>query len=518
MLDEFEKFAQTVNLPPLPDSDSEDEMVNQQEYEAAINEIERQKKRRAEERSTYERHLKELQERFSANSMNATYQGQNGEQNAQLGASQNPDPVVAVFSNLGIVLEGLNQTISLQNQDRGSHNQSTMIADPSGLIREFHGTETPEQSRAWINEFENMARIHEWNNSVTLSVAKSRIRSVALKWLMSKSSDMKDFASFKSVFEKTFLYKRTMSEKLKVMSARAQTFRETIQEYVLDKIWLCTGLNLSAEEIRDEVAAGLWSKDAANYLLGREITTTDDIMKEIVHFDQIENSRRQRIGERKGNGAVRKTSYGGAAVGDRDRLADVNVSSSTTNRSTTGFTTASKSTQGIPVRKCYKCDSTEHLARDCTNPRKEVKCYFCHNLGHIASRCPSLKGKEVKEIKTEEINIVQSESNENCKDKFIREIQVGEAKLIAQIDMGATVCTMRASAVLNENFKMQSSKSVLGGFGCSEVKSPGIVIETVKMDNLNPKEITFRVVPDTAQTYDVILGRPFTEALDLGYT
>lgn len=81
--------------------------------------------------------------------------------------------------------------------------------------------------------------------------------------------------------------------------------------------------------------------------------------------------------------------------------------------------------------------------------------------------------------------------------------------------MGASVCTMRASTVLNENFKLIAIKSKLGGFDSSEVWSPGIVRESVTMDNLNPKSIDFRIVPDMAQEFEIILGRPFTEANDI---
>lgn len=102
---------------------------------------------------------------------------------------------------------------------------------------------------------------------------------------MSKTTIIQDFNVFKTVFEKTFLFKRIVSDKLKVTAAREENSRETVQEYVLDKVWLCTGLNLTTEEIRDELAAGLWSKDAANHLLGKSIESTDDILKEILHFD-----------------------------------------------------------------------------------------------------------------------------------------------------------------------------------------------------------------------------------------
>lgn len=252
--DEFEKFVTSLKLPFNANAiiEDEDDMGTQENLSVALAKVERQKNRRFEERSRYEKHIKSLEDRLSAVMRNTT--GEVAGASVESVGMQTLEPLSDVLSNLGRALEGLNQTIAMQNNHE---TPSVMFADPSRLVREFQGKETPEQARAWFNEFENISRIHSWNNTVTVS------------------------------------------DKLKVMLAREQSFRETIQEYVLDKIWLCTELNLTVEEIKDEVAAGLWSKDAANHLLGRNIASTDYILKEILHFDQLESTRRQRINDKK---------------------------------------------------------------------------------------------------------------------------------------------------------------------------------------------------------------------------
>lgn len=179
---------------------------------------------------------------------------------------------------------------------------------------------------------------------------------------------------------------------------------------------------------------------------------------------------------------------------------------------------ASKTTVYNKVRKCYRCESLNHLANSCTSPSKEITCFLCKQSGHIASRCEKVNFKKEKSNNDNEINLVLSaNSNDLNIDKFIREIEINNSKVNALIDMGATVCTVKASVVLNENFNMIREKSKLGGFGNSEVWSSGTVTEIVKLENLNPKLITFKVVPDTAQIFDVILGRSYTEALDICY-
>lgn len=43
-----------------------------------------------------------------------------------------------------------------------------------------------------------------------------------------------------------------------------QGANENLQDYTLDKVWLCNGLEMSLDEIRDKVATGLWSRETPN--------------------------------------------------------------------------------------------------------------------------------------------------------------------------------------------------------------------------------------------------------------
>ena len=91
-------------------------------------------------------------------------------------------------------------------------------------------------------------------------------------------------------------------------------------------------------------------------------------------------------------------------------------------------------------------------------------------------------------------------------------------KLQAQIDMEASVSTIKATTVLREGFAMQRTISLLGAFSAGVVKSPGLINEILCFEGLKPRQVAFRVVPDNAQKVDVIMGRNVTEALDLTYT
>ena len=132
------------------------------------------------------------------------------------------------------------------------------LTDLRTAIRDFKGNEGPEQAAIWIKELDNLKTLNGWFEGVALNVGKARLKDGALKWLLTKLNTIVDFASFTAAFKATFTYKRSTSEKLKMIMARTQGHKESVQDYFLDKIWLCSGLDFSMTEIRDDLAGGLW--------------------------------------------------------------------------------------------------------------------------------------------------------------------------------------------------------------------------------------------------------------------
>lgn len=50
------------------------------------------------------------------------------------------------------------------------------------------------------------------------------------------------------------------------------------------------------------------------------------------------------------------------------------------------------------------------------------------------------------------------------------------------------------------------------------MSSPEIEQEEIKFKDFKPRKLILRIVPDTARKYDILLGRPLTETLDLLYS
>ncbi|XP_046142516.1 uncharacterized protein LOC123987989 [Osmia bicornis bicornis] len=339
--------------------------------------------------------------------------------------------------------------------------------------------------------------MYSWTDATVLSVVKAHLADGALKWLLSKIDTIHTFNDFKERFAATFTYAHSRSEQLRSMSARIQKSGETIQEYVLDKVWLCKNLDLTVADVRDEVAAGLWSKDLAQYLLVREYTSTDATLQDLVRVDRIQQNRREMAADRRSpRGAVRATRVF-TATGTR--RADIGKASHPEQRDEKSDKVSEKTVvRGNNAIKCFNCGGLGHLSRDCKSEKRVVTCYLCKRPGHVASRCAN--NKQTNNVNSSkpsgnEVNMVRSNEMGDVDGKFVREIGIGSTKVVAW-----------------------ELRTVLEGFGRGVVESPGVIEEDAVFDQLKPRTTTFRVVPDESQRHDVILGRTFTEALDLVYT
>lgn len=285
--DEFEIFQTELNRKLQSIDMADRETINQLQKE-----VERQKGRRKEEYEHYEREVSRLRAQLEK-----VQERQNGSEFQR----ENQNPANHDLANALIsISEVLNLHDTSINGKPGAEAYQ-FLTDPKNVIREFQGTEEPEKAQAWLNDLETSQTIHSWSDAVTLSIAKSQLKVAALKWLMSTSNEIDNLKNFKVLFKATFTYSKSPVEKFQAMSTREQGFKETIQEYVMDKLWLCTGLSLTVFNITNGIAAGLWSKNVADHILGQNFGSTDKILPEIIRYERLESLRRARINERKGN-------------------------------------------------------------------------------------------------------------------------------------------------------------------------------------------------------------------------
>lgn len=379
-------------------------------------------------------------------------------------------------------------------------------------IRTFDATETPEQANAWLSELSMAKQIHGWPDELAYSLVMVNLKGAAQKWRMSKGETINSYESFVREFKSMFTRSVSKSERLKRMTQRVQAAKESIGEYFHDKVWLCQGLGLTDDEIKEEIAIGLWSKDMSNHILGKEYSTLDALYQDIQTVERIEHSRRERINARNKSAGSSTSGAGGTSPPRSNAAGSGSKNGNLSQGSTKVKEEEQKSKQPASEVKCYNCDENGHRSFECQKPKREFKCYKCNEIGHIAKNCEKPRRQSEQSIKMLNTNL-----NECTGEKYIRNIEIGGKSLLAFIDMGASVNTMRMSTVLLGEFKFKKDPRKIKAFGDSAVTSLGEVTESVIFEKLLPRELSFRVVPDDAQDTDVILGRPFTDAPDVAY-
>ena len=230
--------------------------------------------------------------------------------------------------------------------------------------------------------------------------------------------------------------------------------------------------------------------------------------------EKIQSGRRERIWKQRDRRGVLKDN-GSSRAGSG--ASSTGVSHQSAGKAESKDRTLPAGEKRESVVTCYKCGNTRHLSKNCVNEKRVITCFVCKRPSHIASRCQSnVNNKEKTNVG--EVKVIDGKSTSDVGRKFLREINIGSYKLTAQIDTGATICTIKSTAVIQKDFNIIARRTILEGFGGKIVESPGSINEKVQIDDLKPRELKLLTVPDTAQRCDVILGQPFTEAHDINYT
>ncbi|XP_055622019.1 uncharacterized protein LOC129765631 [Toxorhynchites rutilus septentrionalis] len=143
---------------------------------------------------------------------------------------------------------------------------------------------------------------------------------------------------------------------------------------------------------------------------------------------------------------------------------------------------------------CYRCSKSDHVADNCPEKPKPRKCFRCGSERHLAKNCSlSRNGEYSRPVKAIDVD-----------DEFEKLVSVGEFQMMALIDNGSKVTTIKNS-MARKFGNSHAADVLLKGFGGRRIRVTEKVVAALKVDEIEEK-VDFLVVPNFAQELPVIVG------------
>lgn len=376
-----------------------------------------------------------------------------------------------------------------------------VMPDLSKVITIFNGESDSLGPDNWIGNIETSARLNRWPNSYVLETARAHLRGPALNWYKSKQQVINTWEDFKKEFIKSFRSTSSLSEKWDKMRRRRQYRNESVVSYYYDKLILCQALKLDQEETKQEILAGLYYRDIAAILAVNKYTDLDILLQDIIATEKVkmtaDTTRNWKINQ---NGSFKdhQRSYGSGGLSNKN------------DGDSAVWTKKVAELDQKPIKKCFKCGSTEHLANHCL--KKGPVCFHCKKEGHMKNQCP----RKIQMLNGKNQNFDVVENMVISKDlKFQKDIIFnGVYKLSGFIDTGSAVCTVREVVARKLNLSLEKDRQPLFSFG-DQTKpvlfTKGMIMARIQVDDVTVEGVPLLVVHDEAQDTDLLLGRTFLD-------
>ncbi|GBM45352.1 hypothetical protein AVEN_172971-1 [Araneus ventricosus] len=169
--------------------------------------------------------------------------------------------------------------------------------------------------------------------------------------------------------------------------------------------------------------------------------------------------------------------------------------------------------------KCFNCSNFGHISRNCSLPKTVLTCREYNETGHKAINCVA---KESNHSSNESLSVRRVGKNSEESNSYLKKAKLTNCDNVqALINTGSSCCLLKISVAQKFKLKPKPAVNKLYGFGNQRmpaVTSIGRIKADVEVDNVKGEGISMYVVPDDAQSVDLIIGRTCLDLPHIAYT
>ncbi|XP_076686017.1 uncharacterized protein LOC143378059 [Andrena cerasifolii] len=348
---------------------------------------------------------------------------------------------------------------------------SFTIKDIEESVSHFTGDDSSSIGR-WIQEFEDMGKLLEWNDLQKLIYAKRLLWGSAIQFVITE----RGIVTWKN------LRKRLKNEfKTRVNSAqihsrlhnRKRLPRETGRQYIYAMREIASEVDIEEDALIEHIIDGIPEKEYNKAFL-YQANTLQELKINLEIYDRMKEK------------AERKMGYGRKEE--------------------------TKGKKEAPVKnkkpRCNTCGSLEHDAQNCPDKGKGPKCFKCNNFGHLANKCTSKEKHSAEKDVVASVNCIY-----NAKTMYAVKVNVRECS--ALIDSGSVLSLIKEEKHQEIGAPPLAATPVsITGAGNATTKAVGTFDANIVV-NGETYHLRLFVVPTYSIPHDVILGRDFLKEVDM---
>ncbi|GBL87331.1 hypothetical protein AVEN_270578-1 [Araneus ventricosus] len=169
--------------------------------------------------------------------------------------------------------------------------------------------------------------------------------------------------------------------------------------------------------------------------------------------------------------------------------------------------------------KCFNCSNFGHIARNCSLPKSVLICRVGNETGHKIINCVA---KEKNHSSEERLSVRLVGENSGESNSFLKKAKIYNCDNVqALIDTGSSCCLLKISVAQKLKLKFERAANKIYGFGNQKMPALtpiGRIKADIEVDNVKAENISIYVVPDDAQSVNLIIGRTWLDLPHISYT